>query len=243
MATPHESRASGRMGSWRTPVRHLDDLVPGRRRCLYRLHRDRGAGARFCHRRLRVFRPALHHTRVPVRVRGHAAPVEHRRESRPCHRGRRGARAICLAPARGRGRGHRHRRHHALYRAAAGRHAGGDPRVGARRRYSADRGVSDPCTLYLYRRAARAGADRVRERLDDLRGGDRGGSADPAETRWLCAYLCRRRCGIHRPRQAEHRHTAVGGAEAALRHAGAGLGVRGVHVPAHADRRVRRQIG
>src|ERR1700693_2457256 len=36
------------MGAGRTAVRHLDHLVSGRRRFLYRLHRDRGDGAWLC---------------------------------------------------------------------------------------------------------------------------------------------------------------------------------------------------
>src|ERR1700687_836030 len=84
-------------GAGWTAVRPLDHLVPGRRRFLYRLHRDRGAGAGLRGRRLWLLRAAVHHHRLSVRVRGDAIAVEGGASQRPCHRGRRGPRHLPIA--------------------------------------------------------------------------------------------------------------------------------------------------
>ena len=119
-------------GRW---LRHLDHLVPARRRPLHRLHLHRRAG-RDVRRRARsasspcptrscvypiifVFMPRLWSVSPPARLR---------------HAGRLRARPVRLARAVAGRRGHRHPRDDALHRPAAGRHPGRARGRRARRR-------------------------------------------------------------------------------------------------------------
>ena len=97
-----------------------------------------------------------------------------------CHKhgyitaGRFRARPLRQSLAGAGGDDHRHRRHHALYRAAAGRHPGGDRRAGRlggtglMRRPAADHRLRDPGGLHLFERPAGAGLDRHRQGHPDL---------------------------------------------------------------------------
>ena len=217
-------------------VRHLDHLVPGRRRFLHRLHGDRGAGAGLCGRRLRLLRAALHHHRLSLRLCRDAACCGRWRmptamSPRPTWSyGTYGSRG-----ARTRGRDHRHGRHHALHRAATHRHGRGDQGDGADRRIADRRRLRHPGPLHLRLRAARAGADRLRQGHHDLHRGAGGGRVVPSKLGGYGAVFA----------AAEQAFAAKGGAtglvleagaDAALRHIGAWFGPGGFHVSAYADR-------
>ena len=164
------------MGTRRPAVRHLDHLVSGRRRFLYRLYRDRGAGAGLCGRRLRLLRAALHHHRLPIRVRGHAGACGSRRMPMAMSPQPMSFKAITNSRgARTGGRDHRHGRDHALYRAATDRHGRGDQGDGPDRRTADRRRLHHPGALHLQLGPARARADRLRQGHHDLHRGAGGG--------------------------------------------------------------------
>ena len=102
---PDDAGPPRRMGPGRPQVRHLDHLVPGRRRFLHRLHRHRGSGAGLRGRRLRLLRAAVHDHRLSRSsswsCRGSGS---WRKRQGLCHRGRRRAWPLRLARARACGR-------------------------------------------------------------------------------------------------------------------------------------------
>src|ERR1700704_1297069 len=164
------------MGAGRAAVRHLDHLVPGRRRFLYRLHRDRRPCAGLCGRRLRLLRAALYHHRLSLRLRGDAGVVEGGARQRSRQRGGCGARQYRLAWSRTRRRHYRHGRDHALYRAATDRDGRGDQGDGSDGRI-ADRGrLHHSGIVHLQFRAASPRADRLRQGHHDLYRGAGGGT-------------------------------------------------------------------
>ena len=200
-------RTSRRMGAGRPPVRHLDHLVPGRRRFLHRLHRDRGAGAGLCGRRLRLLRAALHHHRLSLRVRGDAGAVEGGARQWPRHRGRRRAWHLQFARARACGGDHRHGRDHALYRAAIDRHGRGDQGDGPDRRTADRRRLRHPRALHLQLGPAGARADRLRQGHHDLHRGAGGGGGGADEAWRLRRGVFRRQRRLHRQGRRHRPHS------------------------------------
>ena len=223
--------SAARMGSRRAPLRHARHLVPDRRRSLHGLHLHRGSGAGVRGRRDRLLRGAVHHPHLSDPVHRVSAAVERVAQARLHHRGRFRARPLRQPLAGARGDDHRHRGDHAVYRAAARRHAGRDRRPGLRRRglgrrSAADHRVRHPGRLHLFERPARAGRDRDRQGRPDLHHGLRGhhrhpdrssaasARSSPRFRRRSCCWPCRRASTHRRLRR--------------LRDAGAGLGAGAV---------------
>ena len=157
-------------GAWAAAGSDPGYLVPDRRRSLYRLYRDRGAGAVvyaigafgfFAVPYTILIYPLLYLT-FP-RSGGSHKHLHDRRRFRLA------ATAIAAGTRR---RADRPSRDHALYRAAARRH--GESDSGARLQgqasgaSSANHRLRHPRALHLYERAARAGDDRLRQRRYDL---------------------------------------------------------------------------
>ncbi len=175
------------MGPRRPALRHPRHLVPDRRRSLHRLHLHRRSGARVRRRRDRLLRRAVHDHDLSDPVPGLSRGCGRLPQARLHHRGRFRARPLRQSLAGAGGGHHRHRRDHAVYRAAAGRHAGGDRRDGRRGhrlcgRPAADHRLRHPGGLHLFERPARAGVDRHRQGYADLHHGVRRDHrrADPA---------------------------------------------------------------
>ena len=222
------------MGAGRTPLRHHRDLVPDRRRPLHGLHVHRRACADVRRRRDRLLRRAVHRDDLSDPVSGVPAPVVGGAQARLHHIGRFRARTVRQSLAGAGDRVHRHPGDHAVHRAAACRHPGGDRRDGRgdqrlRRRSAADHRVRHPGRVHLHLGTARAGDDRHREGRADLHHGDRRRHrrADPSR---------RLRQGVLRDtaRQAAARRAAgrFAGQLQRLCHAGARLGLRAVPVSA-----------
>ena len=161
------------MGARRPAVRHRHHLVPDRRRPLHRLHLHRRAGAGVRRRRRGVLRRALHHHDLSDPVPGVSAVLAGLPQAQLHHAGRFRARPLRQPLAGAGGDHHRHRRHHAVYRAATGRPAGGDRRHGRGRhrlcgRSAAGDRLHHSCRLHLFQRLAGAGLDRRRQGHFDL---------------------------------------------------------------------------
>ena len=147
------------------------------------------------------FALSLHHHGLPDRVRVRPAAVVGRPGARLRDPGRLRPGPLRLARPGARDRGHRDPRHHALHRAAAGRHPGGADRHGRGRHVAqhvrqgpaADHRVHHPGRLHLPVRPARARADRVRQGHADLRDGHRRDLLHPDPAGRLGAHLQRRR--------------------------------------------------
>ena len=206
--------APERVGTRRTRVRHVHQLVPARRRHLHRVHADRGPRARLCGRRGGVLRAGLPdrglsdrlHLRPAALVGCPRARLRHARRVRPG--------PLRLAGPRARGHVHRHPGHDAVHRAAARRHRVGADRAWSRRlehrapeRSATYRRVHSPRRVYVSGRAAGAGADRVRERHAYLGDGHRRDPVHPGEARRLGAHL-RRRVGAPEDDQPGDRQAA-----------------------------------
>ena len=126
-----------RVGPGRAQLRRLGHLVPGRRRPLHGVHLRRRTGAAVRRRRDRLLRRAVHGHHLPAGVPGAGPAVVGVAPARLRDAGRLRAVPVGLVHDGAAGRDHRHRRHHAVHRAAAGRHrvgAQGDARTRARGR-------------------------------------------------------------------------------------------------------------
>ncbi len=156
--------------------------------------------------------------------------------------GRLRPRPVRLADAGAARRDHRHRRHHAVHRAAAGRHRGGAQDDGRHRGQRAGPApadhhrVRDPGRVHVPVRAAGAGADRVRQGLADLPRDHRRGDLPAVQARRLG-----RRSSTPRTRSS-HASPAPGdgillNANNQLQYVDAGvrLGAGAVPLPAHAS--------
>ena len=221
------------MGTGRPAVRHLDHLVSGGRRLLHRLHGDRRARPGLRAGGLRVFRPALHDPGLPHRFRHHARALARGGESGARHRRRRGARQL-RQPVAGTRRGdHGRGGHDALHRLAARGDGRGHQGAGRQRRMAAHRGVPRAGVLHVFLRAARPGADRLRQGHHDLHRGVRGHRHHPEPPGRVWSRVRGGGPGLRR-QGGRDRADAPAFADAALRHAGARLGPGRVHVPAHA---------
>src|SRR5260363_270035 len=147
------------MGARRAAVWRCRELVFNRRRFLYGLYRDCGAGASVLGGRLWLFCAALYDHRLSLHLSCDAETVDRLPSRRACDGGCFCAKRLRRQMLRGCDRRDRHYRDHALYRLAVGRYARGYSKSGHTRRAAADRRLSDSRRLHLYQRAARASHD------------------------------------------------------------------------------------
>src|SRR5260364_247821 len=147
------------MGARRAAVWRCRELVFNRRRFLYGLYRDCGAGASVLGGRLWLFCAALYDHRLSLHLSCDAETVDRLPSRRACDGVLFCAKRLWRQMVRGCDRRDRHYRDHALYRVAVGRYASGYSKSGHTRRTAADRRLSDSRRLHLYQRAARASHD------------------------------------------------------------------------------------
>ena len=165
-----------RVGPGRSQVRHLDHVVPARRRPLHGLHLRRGACGDVHDRRGGgLLRGALHDRALPDHLHLHGAAVVGEPPPRLRHDRRLRPGQVRRPRAVARRRGHRLRGHDALHRAAARRHPGGARGGRPRRRRQHHRQGRAPLHrlraargLHLLQRPAGASGHRVRQGHPDL---------------------------------------------------------------------------